>query len=131
METAGRVVFRYVFGVDSAIDLLEHLEILMNSVAGIGVEGHGRASQLERSRRKVVHVADARIRTDGDVQSGAAGSEEELILWRQARITARKAQDANGGGDLANAGEIGRRQRRVELFLGHRGAAEEFAAVRR
>ena len=69
VEAAGRVVFRYVFGVDSAIDLLDHLEILMDSVAGVGVEGHGRASQLERSRRKVVHVADARIRTDGDVQA--------------------------------------------------------------
>ncbi|PYX52711.1 MAG: hypothetical protein DMG76_28590 [Acidobacteria bacterium] len=33
-------------------------------------------------------------------------------------------------GNLANAGEIGRRQRRVEVFIGHRGAAEEFAAVR-
>ena len=35
METACGVVFRYVLVVDGAIDLLNHLEVLMDRVAGV------------------------------------------------------------------------------------------------
>src|SRR6267378_8516500 len=131
VETTGRVVLRYVFGIDCAIDLLNHLEILMDGVASVGVEGHGRASQLERSRGKVVDVGDAGIGTEGDAQARATGSEKELILGRQAEVTTGKGEDADCGGNLANAGEIRRRQRWVKSLVGHIGAAEEFAAVRR
>ena len=131
VQAARRVALRHVFCVDRAIHLLIHLEVLMDRVAGEGVERHGRSGQLERPRRQRGDVGDPRIGTNREGQAGASGSEKELILRRQARIPARKAQDANVGRDCRNAGHIGRRQRGVELLLCQIGVAKEFAAVRR
>ena len=77
--------------VDGAIHLLDHLEVLMDRVAGEGVERHCRAGHLERPRREVVDIGDADIRTELEAQTGAAGAEEELILRWQARIATRDA----------------------------------------
>jgi hypothetical protein len=38
METTCRVVLRNVLRVDGAIHLLDHLEVLMDGVAGVGVK---------------------------------------------------------------------------------------------
>ena len=103
----------------------------MDRVAGEGVVRHRRPCHLERSRRKRVHVADARVRTEREVEARATRAEEKLILRRQARVTARKTQDADIRRDRADAADIGRRQRRVELLVRQIGAAEEFAAIGR
>lgn len=109
METTRRVVSRYVLGVDSAIHLLDHLEVLMDSVARIGVERRSRARQLERPRQKLVDVGDAQIWTLVVRQTCATGSEQELSPGRQPRIARR--QEAGIGRKL-HAVYVGRRQRR-------------------
>src|ERR1700730_19382590 len=86
VQTTGWVVPRQMLRVNGAIHLLVHLEILMDCVAGEGVVGHRRASQLEWSRWERVDVRNPGIRTERRGQAGASGCEEELILRRQARI---------------------------------------------
>ena len=129
MQAACRVALRYVLLVDRAVHLLDHLEILMDGVAGEGIERHRRAGHLEWPRRQVVDIRDARIRTQREAQTRAAGGEQKLILRRQARVAAGNAEDRQIGRDRANAGHIGRRQRRVELLLRQVRAAEEFPAI--
>jgi hypothetical protein len=82
METPGRVVLRYVLCVDGAIDLLDHLEVLMDGVAGVGVERHIRPGQLEGSRLEGADVANTDIWTFVEGQTGAPGSEKELVPGR-------------------------------------------------
>ena len=91
MQTTSRVVLRHMLCVDGAVDLLDHLEVLVDSVAGIGVERHILAGQLKGSRRQVVDVGNADVRTLSEGQTGTPSSKQELILGRQARITARDA----------------------------------------
>ena len=130
METACRIVLGNVLIVDGAVHLLDHLEILMDGVAGEGVVWHRRASHLERSRRERVDIGDTRVRTEREAEATAPGSEEELILRRQARISTRDAQDGRVGRHWANAAQIGRRQRGVELLICQIRAAEKLAAIR-
>ncbi len=51
METTGGVALGDVLRVDGAIDLLDHLKVLMDGIAGISIEGQVRAGQLEGTRR--------------------------------------------------------------------------------
>src|SRR5262249_9387274 len=103
-----------------------HLEVLMNGVAREGVEWHVRAGHLEGPRWQVIDIGDADIGSERDVQSRAACAEEEFVRWRQARIDQAEVRRHR-----ANATQIRRRQRSVELLLCHIGTNEEFAAIRR
>jgi len=47
METTCRVVLRNVLRVDGAIHLLDHLEVLMDGVAGVGVKRQVQPGQLK------------------------------------------------------------------------------------
>jgi len=89
METTRWVILRYVLGVDGTIHLLYHLEVLMDGVAGEGVERHVRTCQLERSRRQGVDVGNANIRAEREAQTRTPGAEEALICRWQARIAAQ------------------------------------------
>src|SRR5580704_13176817 len=111
METTCRVILRYVFCVDGAIHLLDHLEVLMDGVAGESVERHSWASHLERSRWERVDISDPRVRTEREAEAGAPGSEEELILGREARVATRDAQNGRVRRHRTDAAHIGRRQR--------------------
>jgi hypothetical protein len=129
METAGRVVLGNVLCVDGTIHLLDHLEVLMDRVAGIGVEWHVRSSHLERTRREVVNVANANIWTEREAQAGATGAEQEFIRGRQTGVACR--QQGSVGRQLARASQIGRGQCDVKLLLCHIGTAKEFSVVGR
>ena len=98
MQAAGRIAPGNVLIVDRAIHLLVHLEELVDGVAGIGVIGHGRAGQLERPGRQGVDVGDAGIRAHAVWQTGAAGSEQELVGGGQSGIAARQAENGSAGG---------------------------------
>src|SRR5579859_5360052 len=97
METSCRVVLRYVLLVDGTIHLLDHLEVLMDGVAREGVERHGWAGHLERTRRQVVDVRDAYIWTQREPQTRSPSAEQELIRWWQAGVATRDGQNTNIG----------------------------------
>ncbi len=52
VQAARGVVGRHVLAIDRAIDLLDHLEVLMDRVGRKGVVRHRRPCHLERSRRQ-------------------------------------------------------------------------------
>ena len=54
---------------------------------------------------------------------------DAMPVERKARVAARNGENAGVGRDLADATDIGRGQRCVELLRGHVGADEEFSAV--
>src|SRR5215469_10152738 len=101
----------------------------MDGVAGVGIERQVRAGQLEGTRLEAADVSNPGIRTLGVWQTGAPGSEEELILGGQTWVAAQSQED--GSRRVLHAVHIRRRQSRVELLIRHVGAAEEFAPVGR
>ena len=113
VQAAGRIVPGDVLAVDRAVHLLVHLEELVDGVGGIGVIGHVRAGQLERSGRQVADIGDAGVRANADGQTRAAGAEQELVAGGQAGIAAGDAEDG-GACRVLYAAEVRRRQRRIQ-----------------
>src|SRR3981081_4182348 len=131
METTRGVSPRHVFLVDRAIHLLHHLEILMDGVAGEGIERHGRPRHLEWPRRQGFDIGDARVGTEREAQPGATGAEQKLILGWQPRVPARETQDPDIRRDRANTAHVGWRQYAVGRLVLQVRATEELSTIGR
>jgi hypothetical protein len=129
VKTTGRIVGRDVFGIDRAVRLLHHGEILMTQVGGESVVGQRRTGELERTRRERKHVGDARIGTQGVAEPGASGAQQEFSLRLKFGIAAGEVHNRNIRRDGGCRVHIRGRQRGVQRLIREICADEVFSAV--
>ena len=69
---------------------------------------------LKRAGRQRTHVRDARVGAQCDVEPGAAGAEEELILRRRPGSPPGTVRMNDERRDFGHTTDVGRRQQRIE-----------------